>query len=151
MTDDEQALLRGILLDPNADLPRLVLADWLEENGDEARAAGIRDRVARPGEISSQTMQIQWSPPYAGREFVAARASLPPERPRLLGFGLSECRGFAFRLACPHRLFTLKDFAAGVFSAHPITRVLIGDTSYFGDRRPYQCLRPECPRLQPWG
>lgn len=36
---DYQALLGGILADPDADLPRLVLADWLEETGHPANVA----------------------------------------------------------------------------------------------------------------
>jgi uncharacterized protein (TIGR02996 family) len=38
MSDDEAALLRGVLLEPEADLPRLVYADWLEERGGEGDA-----------------------------------------------------------------------------------------------------------------
>lgn len=39
---DEAALLRGILLDPANDLPRLVYADWLEEHDQGLRAQFIR-------------------------------------------------------------------------------------------------------------
>ena len=42
---DYDLLLRGVLIDPAADLPRLVLADWLEETGTDdnmARAEFIR-------------------------------------------------------------------------------------------------------------
>jgi uncharacterized protein (TIGR02996 family) len=41
----EQGLLRAILEDPDDDAPRLVYADWLEENGDADRAAFIRAQV----------------------------------------------------------------------------------------------------------
>ncbi|MBY0230983.1 MAG: TIGR02996 domain-containing protein, partial [Gemmataceae bacterium] len=40
MTHD--AFLEAILADPHDDAHRLVYADWLEENGDEARARFIR-------------------------------------------------------------------------------------------------------------
>lgn len=43
--DERQALLRSILADPEDDLPRLVFADWLEENGEEAYAEYIRVEV----------------------------------------------------------------------------------------------------------
>jgi uncharacterized protein (TIGR02996 family) len=39
---ERQALLRGILENPDDDGPRLVYADWLEEHGDPERAAFIR-------------------------------------------------------------------------------------------------------------
>jgi uncharacterized protein (TIGR02996 family) len=41
MTDGD-ALLRAIIAHPDGDVPRLVYADWLEENGDPARAQFIR-------------------------------------------------------------------------------------------------------------
>lgn len=47
MTDTEQgaALLRGILDHPADDLPRLVYADWLDENGQAERAEFVRVQV----------------------------------------------------------------------------------------------------------
>lgn len=47
MTDDELALLRTIREHPDADLPRLVYADWLEERGDADRAEFIRLQIER--------------------------------------------------------------------------------------------------------
>ena len=46
MTEYE-ALLAAILATPDDDLPRLVFADWLEENGDPDRAEFIRVHIAR--------------------------------------------------------------------------------------------------------
>ena len=40
--DEGQALLRGILAEPEPDAPRLVYADWLEDNGQPARARLVR-------------------------------------------------------------------------------------------------------------
>lgn len=42
---DGSALLRAILDDPDDDAPRLIYADWLDENGDPARAAFIRAQI----------------------------------------------------------------------------------------------------------
>ena len=42
MNPDELALLAGVAAHPDADLPRLVFADWLEERGFERRAEFIR-------------------------------------------------------------------------------------------------------------
>ena len=42
---DADALLAAVLADPDADLPRLVYADWLEERGEAERAEFIRVQV----------------------------------------------------------------------------------------------------------
>ena len=42
MNPDELALLAGVAAHPDADLPRLVYADWLEERGFDRRAEFIR-------------------------------------------------------------------------------------------------------------
>jgi uncharacterized protein (TIGR02996 family) len=49
MTDDYLAMLRGVLAEPDDDGPRLVLSDWLEENGQPDRAEFVRlqCRIAR--------------------------------------------------------------------------------------------------------
>lgn len=44
---DWNALLAGIVAHPDADLPRLVAADWLEEHGEGERAAFIRLQIER--------------------------------------------------------------------------------------------------------
>src|SRR5207253_2059718 len=40
--DQQQALIRAVVENPDDDLPRLVYADWLEEHGDPDRAEYIR-------------------------------------------------------------------------------------------------------------
>lgn len=47
MTADRAALVAGILANPDDDTPRLVAADWFEENGDAARGEFIRVQVNR--------------------------------------------------------------------------------------------------------
>jgi uncharacterized protein (TIGR02996 family) len=44
-----EALLRAVLADPDDDAPRLIYADWLDENGDPDRAEFIRVQVALAG------------------------------------------------------------------------------------------------------
>jgi len=44
-----RALLAAVLAAPDDDLPRLVLADWLDENGESARAELIRVQVGIAG------------------------------------------------------------------------------------------------------
>lgn len=43
---DQEAFLAAVAADPDDDLPRLVFADWCEENGDPARAEFIRLQCA---------------------------------------------------------------------------------------------------------
>src|SRR5690242_17712150 len=42
---DRAALLAAICANPDEDTPRLVYADWLEENGQAKRAAVIRKQI----------------------------------------------------------------------------------------------------------
>jgi uncharacterized protein (TIGR02996 family) len=42
----EDALLKAVIAEPDDDSPRLIYADWLEENGQEERAEFIRVQVA---------------------------------------------------------------------------------------------------------
>ena len=39
------AFLQAVVAEPDDDTPRLVFADWLEDHGDEPRAAFIRAQV----------------------------------------------------------------------------------------------------------
>ncbi|MCI0700590.1 MAG: TIGR02996 domain-containing protein [Planctomycetia bacterium] len=43
--NEREALLKAICENPDDDTPRLVFADWLQENGDEARAEFIRAQI----------------------------------------------------------------------------------------------------------
>lgn len=43
--DEQAALLAAIVAEPDADAPRLVYADWLQEHGDEEQAGFIRDSI----------------------------------------------------------------------------------------------------------
>src|SRR5262245_657448 len=44
---ERDALLRQVIDEPDADAPRLVFADWLEEHGDGDRADFIRAQIRR--------------------------------------------------------------------------------------------------------
>jgi uncharacterized protein (TIGR02996 family) len=60
MTDGE-ALQRAVVADPDDDTPRLIYADWLEENGQAERAAFIRAHIeaSRAEPFSEQARQAQ--------------------------------------------------------------------------------------------
>src|SRR4051794_40494225 len=49
---DRAALMRAVIDRPGDDAPRLVLADWFEDNGEPARAEFVRVQleIARSGE-----------------------------------------------------------------------------------------------------
>ena len=103
MTDDEVALLRTIRDHPDADLPRLVYADWLDDRGDEDRAEFIRlqiDRYRSSAIDPAARRGIGW------REYeillkheLAWKAELPP------GFrtGAAFRRGLIHRASCRGR------------------------------------------------
>ncbi len=82
---DGEALLAAILANPDDDAPRLIYSDWLEENGDEARAEFIRVQCeytrnseelmaiptspySRPGSRHSDLINRQASLVFRGRE-----------------------------------------------------------------------------------
>ena len=62
MTADEAAFLARIREEPDADLPRLVFADWLDERGYEARARFLRAHVelASLATDSPRRRQLAW-------------------------------------------------------------------------------------------
>ncbi|MEO2091899.1 MAG: TIGR02996 domain-containing protein [Gemmataceae bacterium] len=61
---DRQALLKAILAAPDDDLPRLVFADWLEENGtsdaDAARAEFIRLGCLSKAKLKITSAETKW-------------------------------------------------------------------------------------------
>jgi len=64
--DTESALLAAVLANPDDDLPRLVYADWLEENGQAERAEFIRTSVAESygGQYTSITSMVRQYRPH---------------------------------------------------------------------------------------
>ena len=129
---DGDLLLRAILADPADDTPRLVYADWCDENGEPERAEVIRLGV----EVGRLGLPDGPCPPGcpcggAGNRAAALVAErgdvwnprLRGERPGGLSF--SWRRGFPDELHC-----TLADFerhAADVFARHPVTAVTLFD------------------------
>lgn len=71
--DDYTALRRAVLGSPADDVPRLVLADWLDDHGESPRAAYIRASVDLAALVRAERYD---------EEYVAAGrlvASVPPE------------------------------------------------------------------------
>lgn len=95
---ERDALLKAVCDHPDDDTPRLVFADWLQENGDETRAEFIRLQVRREREVI--TDRDEWAR-VVSREFALEktygprwRAELPTGNPVQLEWSPFE-RGFA--------------------------------------------------------
>jgi uncharacterized protein (TIGR02996 family) len=60
---DSDALLRGILENPDDDAPRLVYADWLEEEGKADHAELIRIQCERPHSVQrgARAAELEWA------------------------------------------------------------------------------------------
>lgn len=94
----DPALLRAVIDAPADDLPRLIYADWLDENGDPSRAEFIRVQVELAGADDS------WTPPRGqslARDALRRRERGLLERSRAgkldLGFGGGPWTGIVFR------------------------------------------------------
>jgi uncharacterized protein (TIGR02996 family) len=81
---DHDALLRAICENPADDLPRLVYADWLEENGQPERAAFIRTEIdiyRRPewdAERARYEFAARLDPGWLSKQPWAADPEFPP-------------------------------------------------------------------------
>ncbi len=79
---EREALLRAVCENPDDDTPRLVFADWLQENGEEERAEFIRFQIElrRPpqDEREREALISRGAELFAANE-AAWRAELPAE------------------------------------------------------------------------
>ena len=126
MLTDGQTLLKAICADPENDLPRLVYADFLEENGDPDRAAFIRlqvefTRTARAGRGLDDAIRTELAELWADHE-KEWRAELP----RVAGveWDVVFHRGFIER-AIVDTDATLRDHADAVLGFTPVHHLCI--------------------------
>lgn len=94
MTETERSLLDTVLENPDDDLPRLVYADYLDENGDPKRAEFIRAQIALVpifdrqlfdnSEYASITKQLVQLGPQEFRSFLTRSGFHPAENELLL-------------------------------------------------------------------
>src|SRR5262245_39115977 len=120
----EEAFLRDIVEHADEDAPRLVYADWLDEQGRLERAEYIR-------------LHVEWgrTPPWERRWFELAKAdwtvptdrAWPGELPAWPGVRWSP--GYTFKRGFPNRLqaeseAALDACAAELFSAYPAQEVI---------------------------
>lgn len=86
MTDEERALVEAIERDPGDDGARLVYADWLEEQGDDRRAAWLRAEV----EFHAAVVAERDAPRANLLVYLRRRSEDPSERARVVLAGLRE-------------------------------------------------------------
>lgn len=136
---DGDALLRAILEYPAEDTPRLVYADWLQENGDEEQAEFIRVQVG----LSHRVPLLPEGDPERDGEYNLwerlRSGMLDSALPCLNSLGIfpywipsvgqSRCgvyvRGFVSEICLP--LAAFMKHAPALFAAHPIERVTLTD------------------------
>ena len=118
MTDGE-ALRRAIVADPDDDTPRLIYADWLDENRQPDRAAFVRAQV-----------EAARAEPYSAQARAAARRAeelfakhggewAKGVRAKSVRFA----RGFVGRVVVG--VWQFPEVAAGIFAAEPVRTVCL--------------------------
>jgi uncharacterized protein (TIGR02996 family) len=99
----EDAFIEDIRENPDDDVPRLIFADWLEDNGDPDRADFIRTLIRRAGTLSedgsalathaAKLLQANWQR-WAGPLGGLLGDGFPNRNWALTGFGLESVRHF---------------------------------------------------------
>ncbi len=117
---EQDAFLRAILEAPADDAPRLIYADWLEENGEREEAEFIRFQCA-----SAEPKVKSWQ--QRRRHFEAIVDAFVPAVIHDIRATKSATwrRGFIASVALPASAFFRH--AAALFAAHPITEVRLTD------------------------
>lgn len=123
---DRDALLAAIRAQPDEDTPRLVFADYLEENDELERAAFIRAQVelARTPAWEPFAVRCRWRP-----EVISA-AQFLPLLPRVDGKNLSWPRepirrGFGWELFV-HNILLWPELAEPILAREPIGKIHFG-------------------------
>jgi uncharacterized protein (TIGR02996 family) len=108
---DREAFVRAILESPDDDAPRLVYADWLDENGDPARAEFIRLQCELGGIVLGTQAAFDRFRAIQSRsrtlfeahheQWLRELGPLPPDRHMQIWFR----RGMAAKVVCPVEYF----------------------------------------------
>ncbi|WP_020474429.1 TIGR02996 domain-containing protein [Zavarzinella formosa] len=123
------ALLETVRMFPQDDAPRGILADWIQEAGDDDRAEFIREQLKNPADVrrclGAWTDSLPCGrgdePDYCEHCLMAVADEVPPI---LIGFeSYGYRRGFVseIHLECDPFL----SHAAMLFGRYPITRIVI--------------------------
>jgi uncharacterized protein (TIGR02996 family) len=120
MRSEKAALLRAIVGSPNEDTPRLVYADWLDENGDSDRAEFIRG--TGPGSTCHD------NDGRLVRYFAGTTIKELGDLARFVAF--YDIRyGFVDHVSVPIKWAATKKLHRPHFLAHPIRSVRVTDRS----------------------
>ena len=147
MLTDRDALLAGILANPDADLPRLVFADWLEETGHPANCA--RAEYIRAAIEENRSPAVDAHRPARVRRVLELATQFRDEFDVALSaehrqaIGARRSRGFVESVAVP---WDLLPEVGGALDCVPI-KELIAERAYY---RPTLPPRPE-PSFEHWG
>lgn len=111
--DTRQALLKAVLAAPDDDLPRLVYADWLEENGQQVAADYIRIACAGDAVTTLEYSRRHWREVDDFRDVVK------------YGMGYDYSRGFVSGVHCS--LANWLKHGPAVVREHPVVKVVLTD------------------------
>ncbi len=145
----EAALLAAVLADPGDDAPRLILADWWDENGQDTRAEFVRVQVELAAKCRHKVPgHMSYCPACRALRCREGEFFTSVSRGKLLGYGMPLClvdnpqevgppgygfrRGFVFHMKC-----TAADWLEhgdAILAAHPVEEVTLTTQLYF-DRR----------------
>ena len=142
--NERNEFVRRVLENPADDTVRLVFADWLQENGEPERAALIRlslhAGVKPPAQhIPGCLRRGYWKRPLHRPATATCRKCSAQDAYRLRYSGMSDLqldalpggcrwrtdRGFVSEIHLPCAAFMRH--ARAIFSAHPVTRVVLTD------------------------
>jgi uncharacterized protein (TIGR02996 family) len=122
---ERDALLKAVCENPDDDTPRLVFADWLQENGEEERAEFIRLQIEVARRFEAGTLADDDPDEFLAGELERAHGSrwwlgTPPERD---GVAFRMWRGFPFWLVVSDRraLKRAQHNTAGVVAVERLT------------------------------
>ncbi len=132
LNPERAALLASILADPSHDLPKLVMADWMEERGNESdciHARFIRRQFAGPPRNVPLTVLTELEP-FIGCQphqygFNVSPAAGVAEVGYRNGMSFIYRKGFVSEIRLPLALFL--DHARDLFSRHPLEHVVLTD------------------------
>lgn len=133
MTNDDR-LLKAILDDPDDDAVRLVYSDWLEEQGDVARAEFIRAGVELAaldhdlglcGRPNCEKCDLAIPLTHKQRQLLTGNGTTWAGRAVItaceVGFGWEWERGFVHEIRCTGNAWVAN--ADGILASHPVRYV----------------------------
>jgi uncharacterized protein (TIGR02996 family) len=136
---DEKAFLQAVIADPDDDSPRLIYADWLDEQGQCERAEFIRVQIAVHGSCESDDPQRFAELRRRERRLLRRYAKLWFEPLRPIAVNGNFNRGFVEQVVCYPSLFVKR--GETMFSLAPIRWLWLPNAAYCS------LLLSQCPHL----